>query len=132
MRRCIAANVVAAAILLFPMIGVTLLALDASGSAALIAAICIGIAAGAELDVVAVLITRYFGTLAYAENYGWQYAAWTFGSGTAVIITNVVYDAFGSHTPALWAYVVMFIVAALMVLRLGAYPQLQVAATRSP
>jgi hypothetical protein len=80
-----------------------------------------------------VLITRYFGTLAYAENYGWQYAAWTFGSGTAVITTNVVYDQFGSHTPALWAYVAMFVVSALMVLRLGSYPQLPLAATtRSP
>ncbi len=123
---------VAAAILLFPISGVTLLALDATGITALVAAVCIGLAAGAELDVVAVLITRYFGTLAYAENYGWQYAAWTFGSGTAVITTNIVYDQFGSHTPALWAYVAMFAVAALMVLRLGAYPQLPVAATRSP
>jgi MFS family permease len=124
---------VAAAILLFPTVGVTLLALDASGATALIAAVCIGLAAGAELDVVAVLITRYFGTLAYAENYGWQYAAWTFGSGTAVITTNVVYDQFGSHTPALWAYVAMFVVSALMVLRLGSYPQLPLAATtRSP
>ena len=37
------------------------------------------------------------------------------------------------HTPALWAYVAMFIVSALMVLRLGSYPQLPpVATTRSP
>ena len=60
-------------------------------------------------------------------------SAGAFGSGTAVITTNVVYDQFGSHTPALWAYVAMFIVSALMVLRLGSYPQLPpVATTRSP
>ncbi len=115
---------VAAAILVFPVIGVTLLALDATGVAAIVAAVCLGLAAGAELDVIAVLITRYFGTRAYAENYGWQYAAWTLGSGTAPILTNFVFDRVGSHTPVLWVYVAFFVVAALLVLRLGPYPQL--------
>ena len=118
---------VAAAILVFPIVGVTLLALGVTGSTAIVAAACIGLAAGAELDVIAVLITRYFGNLAYAENYGWQYAAWTLGSGTAVIVTNIVYDRMGSHTPALWAYVAFFVVSALLVLRLGPYPKLPVA-----
>ncbi|MFO1425376.1 MAG: MFS transporter, partial [Steroidobacteraceae bacterium] len=40
---------VAAAIIAFPIAGVTLLALDATGTAALVAAVCIGLAAGAEL-----------------------------------------------------------------------------------
>ncbi|MFZ9708332.1 MAG: MFS transporter [Steroidobacteraceae bacterium] len=115
---------VAAAILVFPMLGITLLALDPSGTAALIAAVCIGLAAGAELDVIAVLITRYFGNFAYGENYGWQYAAWTFGSGTAVIVTNRVFDVLGTHTPVLWVYVALFALAALLILRLGRYPEL--------
>ena len=123
---------VAAAILIFPIIGVTLLALGVSGTTAVIAAVCIGLAAGAELDVVAVLITRYFGNLAYAENYGWQYAAWTMGSGSAAIVTNIVFDRMGSHTPALWAYVAFFVIAALLVLRLGAYPKLPVVGAPAP
>jgi MFS family permease len=118
------APLVATTILIFPIIGVTLLALDASGTTALIAAVCIGLAAGAELDVIAVLITRYFGNFAYGENYGWQYAAWTFGSGTAVIVTNRVFDSLGTHTPALWVYVGMFVLSGLMLLRLGRYPEL--------
>lgn len=126
---------VAATILLFPVVGVTLLALDATGVAAIVAAVCLGLAAGAELDVIAVLITRYFGTRAYAENYGWQYAAWTLGSGTAPILTNWVYDRLGSHTPVLWLYVAFFVISALLILRLGPYPQLPdpaSEATRSP
>jgi len=115
---------VAAAILLFPLLGVSLLALDPSGTAALLAAVCIGLAAGAELDVIAVLVTRYFGNRAYAENYGWQYAAWTFGSGAAVIVTNRVYDVLGTHTPVLWVYVALFAVSALLIARLGEYPEL--------
>lgn len=115
---------VAVVILAFPMLGISLLALDATGLTALIAAVCIGLAAGAELDVVAVLVTRYFGNVAYAENYGWQYAAWTLGSGSAVVVTNRVYDALGTHTPALWAYVVLFAISCLLILRLGRYPEL--------
>ncbi len=117
---------VAAAILAFPILGVALLALGATGPMAVVAAICLGLAAGAELDVIAVLITRYFGTRAYAENYGWQYAAWTLGSGTAPVLTNYVYDSMGSHTVVLWAYFVLFIASALLVLRLGPYPKLEV------
>jgi MFS family permease len=116
---------VAAAILAFPIFGVALLALGATGPAAVLAAVCLGLAAGAELDVIAVLITRYFGTRAYAENYGWQYAAWTFGSGTAPILTNFVFDRTGSHTVILWVYLGLFATAALLVLRLGPYPSLQ-------
>lgn len=125
------APLVAAAILAFPLIGVTLLALDASGTTALVAAVCIGLAAGAELDVIAVLVTRYFGNVAYGENYGWQYASWTLGSGTAVIVTNRAYDVLGTHTPVLWVYVAMFAISALLILRLGSYPELP-RAIRSP
>ncbi len=115
---------VAAGIIIFPIIGVALLASGAVGPAAVIAAVCIGVAAGAELDVIAVLITRYFGAGAYAENYGWQYAAWTLGSGTAPILTNYVYDRTGSYDPVLWVYVFVFALSAVLVLRLGSYPVL--------
>jgi len=125
------APLVAVIILIFPVIGVILLAVDTSTTSALVAAICIGVAAGAELDVIAVLITRYFGNRAYGENYGWQYAAWTLGSGTAVIITNRVYDVMGSHTPVLWVYVVLFLISAAMILRLGHYPELPIVSDAS-
>ncbi|NBU25228.1 MAG: MFS transporter [Gammaproteobacteria bacterium] len=120
---------VAALILAFPVIGVLLLADGGGGTTlALVAAACIGLAAGAELDVIAVLITRYFGNRAYAENYGWQYAAWTLGSGFSVLVTNGVYDAFGSHAPALWGYAALFVLSGLLILRLGRYPVLPTAA----
>ena len=115
---------VAAAIIVFPLIGVSLLASGAVGWQAQVAAICVGLAAGAELDVIAVLITRYFGTRAYAENYGWQYAAWTLGSGTAPLLTAFVYDRLRTHTPILWVYVGLFALSALLVARLGSYPEL--------
>jgi MFS family permease len=114
---------VAAVITVFPAIGVSLLALGADGPGAIVAVMCIGLAAGAELDVIAVLVTRYFGTRAYAENYGWQYSGWTLGSGTAPLLTTLVYESLKTHTPVLWLYAGLFLVSGLMVARLGAYPQ---------
>jgi len=115
---------VAATITVFPALGVAMLALGAHGASAYLAVLLLGLAAGAELDVIAVLVTRYFGTRAYAENYGWQYAGWVLGSGTAPLLTTAVYQKFGTHDPALWLYAALFVVSGLLVARLGAYPAL--------
>jgi MFS family permease len=118
---------VAATIIVFPMAGAALLASGAVGGQALVAAVFLGLAAGAELDVVAYLCTRYFGTRGYSENYGWFYAAWTLGSGTAPLLTAYSYDRLGTHTPILWVYVGLFGLAALLIARLGPYPRLMAA-----
>ena len=115
---------VAAIILIFPIVGVALLASGAVGTSALVGAAFLGLAAGAELDVIAYLVARYFGTVSYARIYGFLYAAWTLGSGTAPVVTSRVYDATGSHTLILWVYVGLFALSAVMIARLGAYPQL--------
>ena len=115
---------VAAVITLFPAIGIAMLALGAHGAAAYVAVLLLGLAAGAELDVIAVLVTRYFGTRAYSENYGWQYAGWVLGSGTAPLLTTAVYQRFGTHDPVLWLYAGIFLVSGFLVARLGAYPTL--------
>lgn len=123
---------VAATITIFPAIGVALMALGADGVGAFVAAMLIGLAAGAELDVIAVLVTRYFGTRAYAENYGWQYAAWTLGSGTAPLLTTSVYQAMGTHVPVLWLYAGLFLLSGVMVARLGKYPDFSAPAKSKP
>ncbi|HPF26820.1 MAG: MFS transporter [Steroidobacteraceae bacterium] len=115
---------VAAIILLFPIMGVALLASGAVGASALVGAAFLGLAAGAELDVIAYLVARYFGTISYARIYGFLYAAWTLGSGSAPVVTSRVYDATGSHSLILWVYVGLFALSAVMIARLGAYPQL--------
>ena len=115
---------VAAIILVFPIVGVALLASGAVGTSALVGAAFLGLAAGAELDVIAYLVARYFGTISYARIYGFLYAAWTLGSGTAPVVTSRVYDATGSHSLILWVYVGLFALSAVMIARLGAYPQL--------
>ena len=82
----------------------------------------IGLAAGAELDVIAYLVSRYFGSRAYAENYGWQYVAWTIGSGSAPLTVAAVAQYYGSYSPAMYGLAVIFAVACVLIVRLGPYP----------
>ncbi len=116
---------IAASSLLFPLFGSALLALGVNGLWALIAALCIGLSTGAEVDIVAYLITRYFGTRAYSENYGWLYGGWALGAGLAPMLSAQAMDRLGSFSPALWLYVGMFAVAAAMLARLRPYPILK-------
>ena len=106
---------VAATIVLLPAIGAALLAMGADATGAFVAAMLVGLAAGAELDVIAVLVTRYFGNRAYAENYGWQYAAWTLGSGTGQLLTTAAYQRLGTHTQVLWLYATLFVISGVLV-----------------
>jgi MFS family permease len=114
---------VAALLVLFPMTGTLLLALGGTGWQATIAAMSLGMAAGAEVNFIAYLITRYFGTKAYAENFGWLYAAFGLGAGTAPLLTSLSLDLLHSHTPVLYFYVGTFALASLLLARLGAYPK---------
>jgi len=123
---------VAIAFLLGPIIGVSLLASGATGAMAAFAALCLGLAAGAELDVMAYLVTRYFGMRAFGALYGALYSMWTLGSGTAPALTAAVRDATGSFTPVLWAYVGCFVVACVILARLGPYPTLPAVEPTSP
>ncbi|MCC7199718.1 MAG: MFS transporter [Gammaproteobacteria bacterium] len=114
---------VAIGFLLGPILGVALLATGATGYGAAAAAILVGLAAGAEVDVLAYLVGRYFGTRSYAELYGYQYSMWTLGSGFGPLLTAIAYDRLGGYEPALWAYVGCFVVACVMLARLGPYPR---------
>ena len=113
---------VAAVLVLFPMAGTALLASGATGWQAVIAAMSIGMAAGAEVNFIAYLITRYFGTRAYSENFGWLYAAFGLGAGTAPLLTSLSADLLHSHTPVLYLFVGTFGAASLLLLRLPRYP----------
>jgi MFS family permease len=116
---------VAVAFLLGPIVGVSLLATGATGTGAVLAAILLGLAAGAEVDVIAYLTGRYFGTRSYGELYGYQYAVWALGAGFAPVLTAAVYDVTGSYAPALWGYVGCFVLGSVLLAGLGRYPRLE-------
>jgi MFS family permease len=114
---------VAVAFLVGPIIGCALLATGIGGVSALAATLLVGLAGGAEIDVLAYLIGRYLGTRAYATFYAWIYLAWSAGSGVGPLLAARISDVTGSYSIALWVYASMFVAASVLLLSLGRFPR---------
>jgi MFS family permease len=93
--------------------------------AALLSAILIGFAAGAETDLVAYLTARYFGLANYGRLYGLQYAVFGFASGFSPFLFGRVFDLTGSYRPILYVAAALFVLGAVALLSLGRYPRFE-------
>src|SRR5688572_30082768 len=66
-----------------------------------VTAIALGLALGAELDLMGFLVSRYFRLADFGRIYGWQYGAFVFASGLGPLWVGAVRDATGTYTIAL-------------------------------
>lgn len=94
--------------------------------AAYISAAMIGLAAGAETDLVAYLAGRYFGMVNYGRIYGLLYMPFGFGSAVSPALFGWVRDATGNYDLALFAAMGGFVGGGLILLALGRYPDFTV------
>ncbi len=118
------APAVAAVFFLLPTASLLLLAtLPTTDSLAIVAGIGMGLAAGAELDLLAYLSSRYFGTLHYGAVFGGIYAFFTVGSGLAPQVYARSYDLLGTYRPMMLIAAGGLVLAILLLLSLGRYPQ---------
>lgn len=113
---------VAIAFLLGPVVAIFLLASGASGWLAFVAGILTGLAAGAEVDVTAYLVSRYFGLQHFSSIYAWYYSAYSLGAGLGPLATANAVDRFGGYTEILLVHAVMLVIATLLLTRLPAFP----------
>jgi MFS family permease len=116
------APAVGCVLLMMPAVSMYLMASDTLGySTALIAVVLLGIAAGMEYDLLAYLVSRYFGIRSYAAIYGSLYAFFGFGAGFGPAIFGRAFEATGSYNIALYWSMWAFIVCSLGLLLLGPY-----------
>jgi len=116
------APIVATVVLLLPAIACLVLR-DTTDPTALVAACAIlGLAAGAELDLLAFLTARYFGIAHYSKIYALSYAALATGSATAPFLFAFLHDRTGSYDASFMIAAFFFAVAALLMPLLGRYP----------
>lgn len=110
-----------------PHVAVVLFAIAAAGcgllvhggsSAAPLAAFLIGFSLGAEVDLMAYLVSRYFGLCHYGVLYGTIYACFWLGIASGPALTGRLYDATGGYAIALWGIVALFVVSAAAALTL--------------
>ncbi|MEM6773384.1 MAG: MFS transporter [Pseudomonadota bacterium] len=114
---------VAAVCLLLPALGTVIFHGEQSLFMAQCASFLIGFAAGAELDLMAFLVARYFGLRHYAKIYAVLYATLAVCSGTAPMLFATVFDFTGSYDLGFLVATGLFVLAAIAVLTLGRYPQ---------
>lgn len=118
----------AAVSVLLPIGSISLLLLvPGSLPAASAAALILGFALGAEYDIVAYLVSRYFSVEHFGLFFGTVAGAVTLAGGGGPAVVSAVYDSTGSYGPALLATIPMCGVSALLFVLLGPYPRLTTA-----
>lgn len=89
---------------------------------AYVCALCLGLAAGAEGDMLSYLGVQYFGLAHAGKIYGFVYVFFTIGIGVGGPIFGAVYDAYGTYRPALYVAAGAWILCGALLLTLGRYP----------
>ena len=111
------AAIVSLCVLALAAFGIGLLWLDGLQWGAL-AVILIGMAAGAEIDLLAYLTAFHFGQREYGAIYGWQYSVFALGYGISPFALGMMRDATGDYALSLKLSALLVGVAALLMLGL--------------
>ena len=109
--------------MLLPVVGCALLIEPTTFLPTAIAAILIGLAAGAELDLMSYLASRYFGQKHYAQIYSILYMGLAICSGGAPLIFAGIYDATASYAVSFTIAMGLFALGAVVMLFMGNYPK---------
>ncbi|MDC0052933.1 MFS transporter [Gammaproteobacteria bacterium] len=102
-------------LLIFIMTQVTL-------ASALVVAVMVGLAAGAELDLLAYLTGKYFGPAHYPAVFGVIIAFFTVGAGMAPPIFGMAAQVFQGYETVLMISVGLLLLSIVLFLSLGRYP----------
>jgi MFS family permease len=111
------------ALVLFAMaaLGMALLATGVTGKLALLSVFMVGLAFGAELDIIAYLISRYFGLRALGTAFGVAFGSFVLAGGIGPLLMGFAFDRTGSYRAAIAGFSIATMLAAVLVGRLGPY-----------
>lgn len=90
-------------------------------NAAFISAILLGFLLGAEFDVLAFLIKRYYGNLAYGKAYGVIFGVFYLGSGLGITTLAWMRQLTGSYDTGMYASAAILVSSAFLLLMLPQY-----------
>ena len=120
------------ALFLFGLIlGLVLLIFVQPGPLLGLAAFLIGMAMGAEMSEIAYLCSRYFGVKAFGQIYGIMFSAFMLGGAIGPAALGLYYDRVGSYDGGLYVLPAMALIATLLVLLLGPFPDFEAEARES-
>jgi MFS family permease len=102
-------------------LGVLMLWSGVTSSLSFVAAVLVGVGIGAEGDIMAYLVSRYFGLRAFGEIYAYVLAIYTLGAVVGPLLMGVVFDAKGSYDAILGPFLFITLAGAVLMTRLGPY-----------
>jgi MFS family permease len=101
--------------------GIALLMFGAAGKIALGAAFLIGMGMGAEGDIIAYSVSRYFGLKAFGTAYGYAFGSFVLAGAAGTLLMGVGFDFTKSYTLPLAGFLAAMLTAAGLMMRLGPY-----------
>jgi predicted MFS family arabinose efflux permease len=101
--------------------GIVLLRTSAGTRLIFLAVSLIGLGMGAEADVIAYLISRYFGLRAFGEVYGYVFGSYTLAGALGPWLMGLGFDRSGSYGSILVGFLLATLLAAVLIARLGPY-----------
>jgi predicted MFS family arabinose efflux permease len=111
---------VASVFFLAPIAGFVLLG-SAAGPLPAVGVVLFGLGLGTEIDLIAFLVTRYFGQRAFGELYGYFFMVFGFGSSLGRTLAGFIFDLTRSYDAAFAGAAALLVAAVIIVNRLGAY-----------
>lgn len=115
------APLVAALFFALPLAGIGLLLGTGGADWAIPAAILVGLGLGAEVDLIAFLVSRYLGLRAFGQLYGYLFAVFMLGSGLGPFLMGMSFQGLHSYDPALGVLAGLLALACVAMLRFGPY-----------
>jgi MFS family permease len=112
---------VACTFFLSAMIGIALLATGVEGSMVFVATVLCGLGIGAEVDLMAFFVSRYFGLRSFGAIYGTLFALFSVGNSVGPYLMDLSFRHAGSYVPMMIAFVASLAVACGLLLPLGGY-----------
>lgn len=90
---------------------------------AVIVSVLTGLGLGIEIDLLAYLVSRYFGSRAFAAIYGLLLGLYGVGFGAGAILGGAAFDYFGSYDLILQVLIGILLASAIIIGTLGSYPR---------
>lgn len=106
---------------LLPLSGIVLLATTTDASLAVPAAVLVAMGLGAEVDLIAYMLSRYLGLRAFGQVYGYLFAVFMAGSALGPFLMGSSFQRLHSYQPALIALGAGLAVSCALMLLMGSY-----------
>jgi MFS family permease len=102
-------------------IGLAILWSGEARSSAMVAAFLVGLGMGSEVELMAYLVSRYFGLRSFATAYGYAFAAFMLAGAMGTLLMGAGFDHFHSYKVPLGCFCLAMTCAVMLLTRLGPY-----------